>query len=35
MLVLADRGFFAYALWRKAIGDRGGPAVAGPDRHRP
>ena len=32
MLLLADRGFFAYALWRKAIGDRCGPVVAGPHR---
>ena len=35
MLLLADRGIFSYALWRKAIGDRRGPAVADPHRPRP
>ena len=32
MLLLADRGFFSYALWRKAVGDRRRPVVAGPHR---
>ena len=32
MLLTADRGFFSYALWRKAIGDRCGPVVADPHR---
>ena len=29
MLVLADRNFISWKLWTAAVGDRGGPVLAG------